>query len=103
MMNVFNKILGIYALILTVFGTLANGLLLYICSRKKLRSVNTFKFFAIMSISDTICLYEWNLNHFVTIFYNFDLFFYSLFWCRFSTFMQQISLEYSAWILVILL
>ena len=100
--GVLNKTLGMYALILTIVGTLANAMVFYICSKKNLRLINTFKFFSIMSVTDTLCLYQWNLKHFVTAFYHFDLNFYNLFWCRFSTFLQYSTLQYSAWILVIL-
>ena len=95
-----NKVLGIYALVLVVLGTLLNVIICVVCLRKKLRDVNTFKFFAIISISDTIALYEWNLKHFMITFYNVDFNYTSLAWCRVNIFLQYLSLQFSAWILV---
>ncbi|RNA27475.1 neuromedin-U receptor 2-like, partial [Brachionus plicatilis] len=53
-----------------------------------------------MAISDTLCLYEWNLNHFIVSFFQVDFAFKSLAWCRLSLFLQYVCLQYSAWILV---
>ena len=94
------KVLGVFALIITIVGTLLNGLIFYVCLRKKLRKVNAFKFFAMISITDIIALYEFNLKHFIVPFYGIDYNYISLTWCRISIFIQYVSLQYSAWLLV---
>ena len=98
--NTIALVLGAYSLIITVLGTLFNTLILCVCLQKNMREVNAFKFFAIISIVDTVALYEWNLGHFISAYYNIDYTYISLTWCRLSTFMQYVSLEYSAWMLV---
>ena len=99
-LDVIEKIFGMYTLIITILGSLLNPLILFVCLRKKLRSVNAFKFFAAMSIADTIALYEWNLKHFTNIYYNINYEDHSIVWCRLSMLLQYVSLEYSAWMLV---
>lgn len=94
------KVLGIYSIILTILGTLLNGFIFLVCLRKNLRKINAFKFFAIISISDTISLYEWNLEHFINVFFNVNFSYTNLVWCRLGTYLQYVSLEYSAWLLV---
>lgn len=98
--NILYKILGAYALLLCILGTIFNILVCFICTRRRLRVTNTFKFIAILSLSDTIALYEWNLKHFITPYFKIDFNFTSLVWCRLGIFLQYAFLQYSAWILV---
>ena len=98
--NLIYKILGSYALVLTVLGTILNIILFIICLQKKQRKVNTFKFFAFISIVDTFALYEWNLKHFIKSFFGINPEFTNLIWCRLSAFIQYTGLQFSAWLLV---
>ncbi len=101
MLNIFllmNKILGVYALIITVFGTLLNLFSFFICLRIKRNT--TFVFMASFSLANAFCLYWWNLNNFLKEFVNVDLLAISVWVCRIGNFVQFTSLEISAWHLV---
>jgi hypothetical protein len=98
--EIIKKILGTYALLLTIIGTIGNALIFLICIKKEMRRINTFKFLAFISISDLIALYEWNLKHFIAAFFGIDFNFMSLAWCRLSLYLQYVTLQFSAWILV---
>jgi hypothetical protein len=98
--EIIQKILAVYSLFLIVFGTLTNPFCCYICLRKNLRVVPTFIFLVFMLISDTIALYFWNLNHFVSTFYGYVFEGYGIGVCKFFFTTQLISLQISSWILV---
>jgi hypothetical protein len=98
--DVFNKILSAYALVLIILGTIGNGLVFAICLSKNLRSKTTFKFLAFMAMSDIFALYGWNLDHFTLTFSNFAYYQTSLAGCRFEGFSQLVALQFTAWILV---
>ncbi|CAF0884018.1 unnamed protein product [Brachionus calyciflorus] len=98
--DILSRILGAYSLMLIIIGTISNLIIFYICSRKTLRNISTFKFLSILALSDTICLYEWNLKHFTVAYFNIAYNFIYLPWCRLEQFLQQTFLQYSAWILV---
>ena len=98
--EVIKKLLGAYALLLTIVGTIGNVLIFSICIKKEMRKINTFKFFAFISISDCLALYEWNLKHFIAAYFGIDFNFMSLAWCRLSLYLQYVTLQFSAWILV---
>jgi hypothetical protein len=93
-------ILGHYSLVLIVSGTLCNCLIFLVCTRPNLRKINTFKLFAFLSVSDILTLYHWNLDNLLYIKYGkyFNLVF--LWKCRISNYLQYLTLQYSAWILV---
>lgn len=97
---VFKKIIAIINVCLIVFGTLGNILTAGICLRKRLRKINTFKFFAFNAILDTIGLYGWNFRQFVLYIFNLDWSFTSLIYCDMSSFFQYVAFEASAWFLV---
>lgn len=97
---VFSKIFALYSLILTTLGTFGNVLIIIVCMDRKLRTINTFKFLAIISISDIISLYQWNLAHFTNEYIKVDFTLINVPLCRIVTFLQYTSLQYSAWLLV---
>ncbi|RNA11052.1 FMRFamide receptor-like [Brachionus plicatilis] len=96
--DIIYKILGAYALFLTIAGTVLNLVVFGICIRKRLWRTSTFKLIAVLSLNCIIGLYEWNLKHFIDPFFGVDFNFTSLSWCRLSIFLQYFSLQYSAWI-----
>ncbi|CAF0800937.1 unnamed protein product [Brachionus calyciflorus] len=98
--EILSRILGAYSLMLIILGTIFNFIIFYICSKKPLRNISTFKFLSILALSDTICLYEWNLKHFTVAYFNIAYNFVYLSWCRLELFLQYTFLQYSAWILV---
>ena len=99
---VFKKMVATINLCLIIFGTIGNLLTATICLRKRLRKINTFKFFAFNAILDAVGLYEWNLRQLVLYFFNKDWSLQSLIYCKWNSYIQYVSLEASAWILVIL-
>jgi hypothetical protein len=101
LIDILNKTMASYSLILIISGTILNPLIFYLCLRnKKLRQVSTFKLFAITSISDTLNLYIWNRDHFADTFFDHQLIWKNLFYCRLSYFMQYVTFQYSSWIWV---
>ena len=94
------RVLGIISLLLLVLGTLGNSFGIYICARRSLRVCPTFVFYIFILINDTMCLYFWNLNHFLRPYFNFILEDISLLSCKLVTAFQFASLQSTAWILV---
>lgn len=96
--QIFNKILGVYALFLTIFGTIANLLSCLVCFR--MRKNTTFIFLSFMTISDLISLYWWNTNNFLKEFAQIDLLSINKYVCKAGNYLQFTALQVSAWILV---
>ncbi len=93
-----NKIQGIYALFLTIFGTALNIFSIIICLRIKKNA--TFMFLAFFSFFNIFTLYWWNLNNFLTVFTDFNLLFWSFWACKIGNYVQFTSLQLTAWFLV---
>lgn len=98
--TIANQILAVYALFLTLFGTVGNILSMRICLHDHLRKIPTFAFLFLLLISDTLALYSWNLDHFIQTFWGFMLDDLNIHWCRWTTFLQCFSFQSSAWLLV---
>nr|QVK45794.1 G protein-coupled receptor [Proales similis] len=96
----FKKILGIYSLLLIIFGVLT-GICGFALSFK-LRQTPTFVFLSFSFVSNVFTLLVWNLNSFLNPWFNIDLLNSSLFSCNFGTFFQFTSFEISAWFLVLI-
>lgn len=56
-------------------------------------------FLSFVAVSDTIALFEWNLNHFTILAYNIDIQQTNIVYCRLFNFAQYTSLQTSALIL----
>ena len=91
------KIIGAYDSALIVVGTIAN-LIIFVVSLK-LTQNTTFIFLLFMSVSDTVALYFWNMNHFLTAYFQIDLQNLNVYWCKIGHFYQISSLHISAWLL----
>lgn len=98
-LDVFLKILASYSLLLIIYGTILNSFLFYVCLRsRKLRSTSTFKLLASVSISDTLSLFMWMQEHFVSTFFNIYFPHRSLFYCQtISIWVQYSTLQFSSW------
>ena len=92
------QLLGYYALILVILGTIGNAIILYVSFRIKASSI--FVLFRYLAICDTMALYFWNLNIFTYSVLNLDLQNYNMNSCKFGNWIQFSSLQSSAWILV---
>ena len=90
--------ISVYALILIFLGTIGNIFTFMVCI--KLRKTTTFVFLAFISVSDSLILYFWNLNHFTDTFFGIDLQNYNIYSCKFGCFLQFTSMQVSAWLLV---
>ena len=98
--NIIEKILGIYSLVLIVFGTIGNLLCFIICIRKSLRKTPTFIIMACVSLVDIMSLYFWNLTVFTKIYLGSMLHEINLDWCRANAVAQFICLEASGFLVV---
>ena len=96
--QVFFKAIGIYTLLIAIFGILLNSLTFYVCIRLKKNS--TFIFMLFFAVSNIFTLCWWNLGHFTTQFLNVYMPHISLFGCKFGSFIQFASLQICAWLLV---
>ena len=97
--SVMRKFLGIYAIALVIVGTFFSILCCYISF--KLRKTTTFIFICYMSLANIFTLYFWNLGNFLREIFQIDLINIDIWLCKFGSFFQFVSLQISAWILVI--
>ena len=98
---ILRKILGVYALILIVIGTVTSIFGCYICF--KLKSNTTFIFFCYLSVVSIFTLYFWNFGNFLRELLGIDVININFWLCKFGSFYQFTSLQIAAWILVIFL
>jgi hypothetical protein len=100
----YELVLSYYTLILIVIGTICNLTSFSIMLKKNMRKHTCMKFLAILTLSDTIVLFQWNMNTFfkynlsVAPLYS-DLEEISLFWCRWISYLAFSSLQTSSWLL----
>ena len=101
-LEIIAKVIGIYSLGLLLIGTIGNFCAALVCLRKSLRKTPTFVFIGFALFSDTVSLYFWNINHYLEAFESYVIEDISVTMCRLATFFQTTSLQWSAWLLVIL-
>ena len=94
------KVIGIYSMIILVIGTIGYIFAALVCLRKSLRETPTFVFIGFELVSDTVSLYFWNFDHYLLAFHAYIIEDVSIQLCRFATFFQTLSLQWSAWLLV---
>ena len=99
-LEVLAKSIGIYSILILLIGSLGNLCASLACTRKSLRKTPTFVFIGFALISDTVSLYFWNIDHYLLAFESYQIEDVSIFFCRFATFFQTTSLQWSAWLLV---
>lgn len=98
--QLMNKILGCYALFLTVSGTILNLFNFVTCLR--INKSSTFIYLAFFALANAFCLYWWCLNNFLKEFFLVDLLTVSVWVCRTGSYVQFSSLQISAWFLVLI-
>ena len=98
--KILQKILGMYALLLIIVGTISSCMSFYICF--KLSKISTFVFLAFLSVSDIVSLYYWNLTNFVDNWFDIDFLNSSYWLCKIGNYYQFTSLQISAWILIVI-
>ena len=95
----FCQAIAIYEAAIITMGTFCNPIVFYVAFRKR-NDNPSFLFMMFLSMSDFVSMYWWNLTHVIEAFWSFDLQNYDVYYCRFMTFFQMVSLQASAWILV---
>lgn len=98
--NFLMSAIGLYCLLLVIFGTIGNIFIICFCLRRRLRHYTTFIFILFMCITDTLSLYVWCLDHFLESFFGFTIEELSPISCRIGFFIQFFSLQSSSWLLV---
>ena len=96
----FRKIFACYQIMLTILGTIGNGFSIYVCTRKSMRKVNTFKLYAFAMFFDTMSIYPWIIYMFYLNVIEVDLYTTDLLYCKWSNYFQYIGFQASAWFLV---
>lgn len=98
------KVLSFYTIVLIIIGTICNLTSFFIMLKKNIRKYSCMRYLCILCLTDTIVLYQWNLNTFFK--YNLsvppgykDLEEISLFWCRWISYLAFSSLQLSSWLL----
>ncbi len=91
--------LGFYSFFILILGTIGNLIIAYV-SIKSTKASSTFILFRYLAFSDTLCLYFWNLSHFIDSSFSLDIQNYNIYLCKFGSWIQFSSLQSSAWILV---
>ena len=93
------KGIGVYSLLLIFFGFMSNIIFFMICIQKNLFLKRIFIFIAFHSISNCLSLLTWNMDHFITAF--FDITYKNnRYTCKIFEFLQYVSLQTSSWALV---
>ena len=92
------RIVSAYCLFLLVLGTLLNLMSFKICFN--LKRMNQFVYLSFMMIVDTISLYFWCLDTFLSSFFQFKLQNSNILFCKFGSFIQYTCLQWSSWLLV---
>ena len=92
------QVLGYYAIAIAFLGLLGNITIFVVSFKAKSNSM--FVLFCFLSLNDALCLYFWNLNHFVYSSFNLDLQNFNIYSCKIGSWIQFSSLQSSAWILV---
>lgn len=100
--SVFSKIFASYNLLLIISSITFNPMVLYVCLKsKKLRTTSTFKLLAFSSINDLLAGLAWNLECFSDTFFDLQIYYKSLFYCRvISVFLEFTTLDFTSWMLV---
>lgn len=99
--TLFTKITAVFDLAMALTSSILNPMVLFICLRsKRLRSTSTFKLLAISSVNDFFCNWPWNQEAFTNSFFDIQLPYNSLFYCRWiSVFLQFSCFQITSWLL----
>jgi len=97
------KILSYIPLLIILIGVIFNTLtFLIIILNKDLRKITSMVYLSYISITYTLSLLEWNLNHFLKPNFGIDLEALNIITCKLVTFTQYFSLQSSGFLLTIL-
>ena len=94
-------ILGIYSFLIIIFSVIGNTITLIVCRRSKDNC--TFILLQYLTVNNLIAVSYWSLAHFILSQFDLDIQSYSMFTCKFGSWIQFSSLQASAWILVFII
>ena len=66
--DTFVKMFSYYAACLIIFATIGNFFSSFVCFRKSLQKISTFKIYALVFIFEALCQYTWILDIFLLLF-----------------------------------
>lgn len=96
----FDLVIAYLSLSIIILGLIGNMacFCIFRCN-KQMRKMSTNVYLSYCSITDTLSLFVWNLDHFLIPLTNIEMEAISLFACRLLSFIQYVSLQASAWLL----
>lgn len=98
--RIFNLVVAYLSLSIIFVGIVFNTACFFIFRfNKELNKMSSSVYLSYCSITDTLSLFDWNLDHFLSPVFNTGVENPSLFACRFFSFIQYFSLQSSAWLL----
>ncbi|CAF3669213.1 unnamed protein product [Rotaria sp. Silwood1] len=101
--SIESLIVAYYSLTLIILGTSFNTITFIVLCRSSFRDKRakpTLHYMRAMAIFDICMLYGWNLDHYLTIIYEFHILHYSIISCRFFSFISYFAAQSSAWLRV---
>lgn len=89
-----------FSIVIIGVGTVGNSIsFLVFRLHPSFKKMPTMVLLSFVAVFDTFALYGWNLNHYSTLIYGYDILFLTLAGCRFFNFLQFTSMQISALIL----
>lgn len=93
----FYTILTHFPLIIIVLGLIGNTVsFLVFRLHHEFKNMAPMVYLSFLAISDTFSLFGWNMDHYLSYNFNFNIFDYSLLVCKLVSFEQYASLQASA-------
>ena len=90
-------------LVIIVIGLIGNTISFFVFTfDEKMKTINSMIYLSFISITDTLSLFVWNLNHFLFPHFKIQIEFLSLFNCKLFVFLQYFSLQCSGLLLSML-
>jgi hypothetical protein len=101
--NTFATVISYIPLFIILMALVGNTICFTVFTfNEKLKEINSMVYLTFVSITDTLSLFVWNLDHFLEINFKYRIEYVSLFSCKFFVFLQYFSLQSSALLLSIL-
>lgn len=95
--NNVNPVVAYLNIVPIIFGVIGNtASFLIFRFHPAFREMPTMVFLSFVAVSDTIALFEWNLEHFTQLVFNVTISNSNLIYCKLFTFAQYASLQTSA-------
>jgi hypothetical protein len=103
MLNTLERIASYFSLIIIIIGCVGNTISFLIFRfDKDMKKMSSMMVLSFLSITDTISLFEWNLDHFIANNFETSIFYESIFSCRLLLFLQYWSIQCSGFLVSLL-